>query len=56
MKQVDDSSFPVKIQGAGLDSFEMQVKYLFSGPCDEKVYSLDFALCECAHSKPCSLS
>lgn len=32
MKQVDDSSFPVKIQGAGLDSFEMQVKYLFSGP------------------------
>lgn len=32
MKQVDDSSFPVKIQGTGLDSFEMQVKYIFSGP------------------------
>lgn len=25
MKHVDDSSFPVKIQGVGLDSFEMQV-------------------------------
>lgn len=29
MKHVDDASFPVKIQGAGLDSFEMQVKFLF---------------------------
>lgn len=56
MKHVDDSSFPVKIQGAGLDSFEMQVKYLFLWTCDEKVCSLDFALCECALSKPCTLS
>lgn len=44
MKQVDDISFPVKIQGAGLDSFEMQVKYLFSGPCDEKVLQSGFCL------------
>lgn len=40
MKHEDDSAFTVKIQGAGLEAFEMQVKELFLWTCVEKVYWL----------------